>query len=706
MVHMNLDDLLSIRVRTNTHHAEEDILTDEEVDEILTSRTFAILGDVHAAMGSYMTLSNHRAHCASTGKKYHRNLPKRIKEHHARMIRLMSPKVAIVEEAYEQANAARRLRGKPELIFNWEDAASTVNPTEQINVKDAPPVPSNEWEALMGIYYKYWLKAMLVEMEAISSRDVYDVMKLPPGRKAINSKWVFDYKTDPLGFITRFKARLVAVGYHQREGIDYKETHSPVVKSKVVRLLVVLSAVLGIPIEQIDVDTAFLYGVLDEKNYMKLPRGFEKFDDDGTPMVAELKKSLYGLHQAGRQWYKSLYEFFRKHGFTQLKSDACTFLKCDKETGRIAVVVVYVDDIMIASSDSNFIQEIKDLIKQQYSIKDLGQVKWLLKVQIEKFDKGIYMGQPIYAEQLLRDYDMWELPESFWSETPMSTTWEHTNTSVPLKPEESSEFISLIARLLYLAMQTRPDILYAVNTLAQFQREPRMCDMEAGVKILKYLRKTYDLGLYYRSNANSSAIIFNSETPEKLKQRLKGFGITLMEGMAPEGWTDASLGQEIDRKSRSGYLVFAFGSLVAWFSKKQSTTALSSTEAELIAILEGIKEIKWLRDFLDELGFEFPEPTVMHQDNQSAIAIAVNPVHHARVKHMEIKTYFIREHIENGTVRFVYCPTNLMLADILTKALPGPQHWVLVRGMGMFRLKDLQFGNEITHTNVKVVWEK
>jgi hypothetical protein len=160
----------------------------------------------------------------------------------------MDRKEAALDTAIERVNAVRKKRGQPELKLNWEEAAESVYPSEKINVKDAPPVPKNEWEAITGIYYKYWLKAMLVEMEAIQSRDVYDVSKLPPGRKAINSKWVFDYKTDPLGFINRFKARLVAVGWHQREGIDFKETHSPVVKSKVVRLLVCLSAVLGIEV--------------------------------------------------------------------------------------------------------------------------------------------------------------------------------------------------------------------------------------------------------------------------------------------------------------------------------------------------------------------------------------------------------------------------------------------------------------------------
>lgn len=204
-----------------------------------------------------------------------------------------------------------------------------------------------------------------------------------------------------------------------------------------------------------------------------------------------------------------------------------------------------------------------------------------------------------------------------------------------------------------------------------------------------YLRNTVDLGLFFRKGASADIVIVEtSEDGLSTKPKME-----LPEGMRATGYTDASYGQEDDRKSRSGYLFMVFGCPVVWYSKKQSTTALSSTEAELNAAVEGVKEATWMRMFLRELGFAVESPTVMHQDNQSVIAIAVNPIHHARIKHMEIKTHYIRENVENSTVKLLYCPTELMIADVLTKALPGPQHWKLVDMMGMRRLSMVMEGN-------------
>ena len=227
----------------------------------------------------------------------------------------------------------------------------------------------------------------------------------------------------------------------------------------------------------------------------------------------------------------------------------------------------------------------------------------------------------------------------------------------------------------------------------QFQDDCREHESHALIRILQYLRGAVDIGNFYSFGKSSQPIIYASE--ENTDRTSKPLDIFLVEGYAPEIYTDASYGQEFDKKSRTGYITMAFGSTVSWYSKKQATTALSSTEAEINAMVEGVKEAIWIRGLLDELGFKMDQPTIMQQDNQSAIAIAINPVHHSRIKHLEIKTHFLREHIEGSTVEFVYCPTELMIADILTKPLPAKQHWYLMNLMGMRRLSDLQKGVEV-----------
>jgi hypothetical protein len=222
---------------------------------------------------------------------------------------------------------------------------------------------------------------------------------------------------------------------------------------------------------------------------------------------------------------------------------------------------------------------------------------------------------------------------------------------------------------------------------------PRECDHEGVIRVLRYLRYTYDLGLFYCPNKQSSIIVFDGASEDRnirkegkdipMMSRMTGEPISINEENLPYVYADASYAGEVQRKSRSGYMIYAFGCLINWFSKKQPTTALSSTEAEFICLTEAVKESIWMRMILGELNLNVDNPMKIYQDNQSTMAIAIDPIHHARVKHMDIKMFFIREHLEKNEVKLVYCPTELMLADILTKALPAPQHEKLVEMMGM-----------------------
>jgi len=405
----------------------------------------------------------------------------------------------------------------------------------------------------------------------------------------INSKWVYAYKTDPEGFIKRFKARLVAVGSGQVPDVDFHETHSPVVKIKVVRIFMALNAVFGMNVSQLDVDVAYLHGILSEPNYMSMPQGFVAKDPDGRSYVMKLVKSLYGLHQSGREWHKVLKHAIIENGFTQLKSEPCAFMKYDDDTGQLIVVLVYVDDILIACADKNIIKKFKDYLRTKFDIKDLGDAEWILKIEIHRTAKGLWIGQRNYAEMVLKEFDCWDIPPSKFKENPMLPSWQHDERSPKLDTTGAKRYNGIIARVLYLAQQTRPDLLYSVNVLAQFQRESNAHDMDAAIRMLQYLRRTFTWGLLYKPYLDSTVTIFDSQVLElPTKNRLT----SLIGGVAPEGYCDASFAGESDYKSRSGYAFMVFGCIVAWFSKKQATTSLSSTEAEINALTEVIKEAK------------------------------------------------------------------------------------------------------------------
>lgn len=671
-------ELIKIHAHNVTQHRGQN-LTEEEVESAMSKRAIR-------AVNTIMECGKELLKLLTDNERKSRPIPnyeEKIRIATAIMDRRMEVEFSNLDVERIKVNKARA----PPLQFNWDDVADSVYPTEKIKAADAPPAPKNVREMLLGRFSKYFLRAMMVEIESLKDKEVWDEVSPPPGQHVIQSKWVFDYKTDPMGFIERFKARLVAVGSSQVENKDYTVTHSPVVKLKAIRILLAMSALFGIPIDQIDVETAFLYGDLKETNYMRLPQGFEKYTPSGKALVARLKKALYGLHQSGREWYFTFRDYMISEGFEEFKSESCAYAKMDPESKQLIIVLVYVDDILIASNDKSAISRTKAKIRERFNIKDMGSAQWILKVQIKKIDEGILLCQSQYVIETLKLFEMWDIPTTKWKDSPMRTDWEHDDSSPQLDETRNGLYTTLVAKLIYLSQLTRPDIMYTVNTLAQFQRPARECDWKAGLRLLCYLRKTYDWGLYYKPDkSNRDVIVFKSERSD-LRRTM---GVEIPEGFYPRMATDASYGQEFDRKSRSAYCFMVFGCLVSWYSKKQATTALSSTEAEINAVVEGIKEAEWMQVFLRELGFAVDEPIVSEQDNQSVIAIAANPIHHARIKHIEVKTYYIREKIENKLVKLVYCPTEMMVADLLTKALPSTQHNNLCAMIGMRSMSALE----------------
>jgi hypothetical protein len=225
---------------------------------------------------------------------------------------------------------------------------------------------------------------------------------------------------------------------------------------------------------------------------------------------------------------------------------------------------------------------------------------------------------------------------------------------------DETEYQSLVGSLMYAMTGTRPDLAYAVSQLSQFNARPTSTHLTAAKRVLRYLKGHADLGITYGDDDDSL-----------------------------NGYCDADWGANEDRKSISGYLFMLGGGAISWSSKKQSTVALSSTEAEYIALVQAAKESIWLQRLLGELGRTERDHRIMWEDNQGAIALALNPEYHARTKHIDIQYHFIRECVENGRIKLEYIPTADQLADALTKIMPRNRHWELTEGMGMERLEQI-----------------
>jgi hypothetical protein len=309
----------------------------------------------------------------------------------------------------------------------------------------------------------------------------------------------------------------------------------------------------------------------------------------------------------------------------------------------------------------------------------------LLKIQIERRrEKGVevlWLGQPNYVEHILNEYKHWLPTDGRVVKTPMIVGWKHDEDSPRLNKTEETEYRAIIACCVYLSGQTRLDISFTTNHLAQFTREPRECDRIAVQRLLKYLSIYNDLGpTYFRS----------ADLQESMKSFMTEEGNTLTQEQAPQGYADASWGTEQGYKSRTGIIFRFAGGPITWYSGKQAPVAMSSAEAELYALSDSFKDVAFGRDLFNELNIKLPDPTLMMEDNNAAIQISEDPKFHSRVKHLGIRLGFIRQMVQNKLVQVKWISTERMLADIMTKALNAEMHWLLLYLIGMRRLCELE----------------
>ena len=491
-----------------------------------------------------------------------------------------------------------------------------------------------------------WQAAMDQEFESLQKNAVWDLVPLPEGRKQVGSKWVYKTKLSADGSVERHKARLVAQGFSQKYGMDYDETFCPVVRTESVRAVIALAATKNLLLHQMDVTTAFLNGTLEEEVYMKQPEGFVKKGKEN--LVCKLKKSIYGLKQSPRCWNNALDGYLKSINLEQSNADPCIY------TGPEGVIVaVYVDDILIATETEEMMIKMKRSLSQKFEVKDLGELTSFLGVQVKQSSDGIWIGQPGYTSRILDKYQMKDAkPVS----TPVDIS-SKMNIDSDSPPVDELLYQSAVGSLLYLSSWTRPDIAFAVNTVAKYNSNPTMEHWKAVKRILRYLKGTSEQGIKYSKDSKENII----------------------------GYCDADwAGDRSDRKSTSGYVFHLAEAPISWRSKKQSCVALSTAEAEYVALASAAQEAVWLRELLRQLDGPVEEATTIFDDSQSAIAMAKNPQFHGRAKHIGIKYHYIRGEINNGTVKLQYLPTAEMPADILTKGLAKDRHEKLAR---MFRIE-------------------
>ena len=437
-----------------------------------------------------------------------------------------------------------------------------------------------------------WLDAMENEIGSLHDNNVWELVELPGDQKAVGSKWVFKVKTNADGSIERCKARLVAQGYSQQEGLDYDETFSPVVRSESVRSVIALAAMNNLRLHQMDITTAFLHGDLQEEVYMKQPEGFVAQLQEN--LVCRLKKSIYGLKQSPRCWNQALDAQLKEFGFKQSSNDPCIYVST---TDSMLFLAVYVDDIVLAGKSQQTIAKVKADLGKHFRVKDMGELHYFLGVNVKQnFEAGkIWIGQPSYAQNVLEKFG---LQNCKLAATPVATGTKLLKATEDSELFDTTLYQSAVGMLLYLSGWTRPDITFAVSNVARFCSKPTKEHWVAVKHILRYLKGTINYGLMYSNNDENDDTII--------------------------GYSDADwAGDANDRKSTSGYLFMMSGAPVSGKSKKQTCVALSTAEAEYVALAYVTQEVTWLRELFKDLHNEQTKPT--HSKNSVPILHILTP---------------------------------------------------------------------------------
>ena len=532
--------------------------------------------------------------------------------------------------------------------------------------------PKSLKQAMATPFARYWAEAVVDEWKSLVSHGTWELVEREPSMKVIPCHWVFVVKTDADGKPVRFKARLVAGGNFQVEGIDFDETYAPVSRLATMRTLLAISARRGWKVHQIDVKTAFLHGDADTDVYMHQPTGFV----DGTNMVCHLHKCLYGLKQAPRAWYTKLSELLRSLGFDAVMADTSFWVR--NESGPDCVVVyltTVVDDMLIVSRDESVTLEVVKQILTVFPGTHSGiashyngmRITWLPD------ERAVILSQTAHIEKMVAKFKHL-VPDWGPRTLPMKDglRLHKGGTSQVLESEpldvQLYPFRSVAGFVSYVTNTTRPDGAFASNQLSKFSNDPRVAHWCVAVDFMRYLYATKDWGIMLGQGGNPGG-----EAMSMIVQRAD----------EAKAFVDANHATGIDdKRSVSGYVLQVYGGPVSWASRTQQVTSTSSTESEYRALSDASKEVMWLTKILSYFDIR-PRPFYIFGDSQGAIQALKNYSYTKHTKHIEIHHDFLRERYASGDMDFIHIPGANNPADIFTKAL-GKSKFIQFRGgLGM-----------------------
>ena len=517
-------------------------------------------------------------------------------------------------------------------------SAVTSGPTEPKTFQEA-------WHSPIEEERNKWQAAIRKEIRSMINRGVWrkiDKMKIPENRRLIGNKWVFKIKRDGT-----YRARLVALGYSQIPGVDFTDNFAPVAHDVSFRIALARMMVEKLDSLVMDVETAFLYGDIEEEIFMKSPVGMEEIDPGSSPEDCfQLKKGIYGLCQAARQFWKKFVETIKKEpfGFTVSQADPCMLFK-ENNLG-ICIIIMYVDDMLVIGKKEQ-IQEFATMIQKEFSVKIQHNLADYLGCEFhmnKERTKG-WLGQPSIIKSLEQKFGekAMKTRSSLTPGTPRFIARRLENEEDKVNAQDHETYRSGVGTLLYLTKHSRPDISNPVRELSKTMDAPAPAHLKEMYKLIRFVLETQDHGLKF-----------------KLMKSIRKWVLKAL--------SDSDFASDKEtRISVFGDVIYFCGIPIAWRSKGMKSVVLSTTEAEYMALSEVVKELKFIVQLLQTMNITVELPITVYVDNVGAIWLSNNRNTGDRTKHIDIRTAFVKEYQEDGKIIIKFVKSEENDADIFTK---------------------------------------
>jgi hypothetical protein len=534
-------------------------------------------------------------------------------------------------------------------VHHRQPPQASADPTKlHIHRDNLPPEPKGWKDLARHPFGKQFIDASHTEFAAHLKRGTFREVERQRHHRPLPLLWVFKYKFDTDGYLTKFKARACVRGDLQT---SYADNYAATLAVKVFRALMAITAAFDLEIIQLDVVNAFLNSNIDEDITVQWPPGFK----GDSNKALQLLKALYGLKQAPLLWHNHLIALLTKLGLRRASGVNCVLVS------DWIIVFFYVDDIMLLFTQENRpkVEKFLSQLKDQVDLRRMDEANWFLGIRIvrDRKTRRLWLCQDSYIDKVATRYNMSKKTKSY-AFTPLET-----DQLVPYDGEADAAsrhgYQSRVGSINFAAVVTRPDIAKACSILSQYLHNPGPQHLRAADRVIAYLQRTKFLAIEY------CGVLDQSEFKVHPAKWINSYPF--------ESYSDAAFADNIDRKSSDGYLFLLYGGAIDWKASKQSTVTTSSTEAELLALSRTAKELMAWRRFFNEISFTLDGGVkLIHVDNSQTIRLLTKqePLLTTKLRHVDIHQHWLRQEVQSGNIDVDWVSTTNMKADGLTKPLP------------------------------------